>query len=693
MELEEFRRDFLNEAMAWAASDLNFRHSSFVDVAVHHLEEAGEVADFETCYYRGVGTRRRTLAVDGYAFDEADASLRVFVAEPSFSEEAPTLTQTEARTMFGKARAFLEDALDGRIQTNVDPSAPAFGMATEVIQRMPELSRVRIYLLTDGILSSRAGDWPEAEIAGVPVESHIWDISRFHRIHTSRSGRDDLVVDLNAVVPGGLPCLEAGTESDEYLAYLCVVPGRILAQIYERYGSRLLEGNVRSFLTTKGRINKGIRNTILYEADKFFAYNNGIAATASAVSLDQTDHGLRLMSATDLQIVNGGQTTASLAAAMRNDRQMLERVFVPMKLSVVSPERSSEMIPLISRYANSQNKVSDADFFSNHAYHRRLEEISRRIWAPAKPGAQHETRWFYERARGQYMNATAALSPGERRRFVEMNPREQVVTKTDLAKSENSWRQLPHIVSRGAQKNFLEFASFITDRWDSSADVFHEDYFRSIAMRVMIFRSTERLVSAQAWYSGGYRANVVAYTLAKLALLIAEAAPGRELDIRAIWRRQEVSGPLSAQLAVIAHAMHQVITDPPPGTQNVTEWSKREACWERARTSPVDLNPELDSELCAVEATRASDRAARAQQRQDSGIDAQASVIQLGTDYWLRARAWAQGRQILPPEEDFLLRLAMGLGPGLPSDRQSARLLRMKARMEAEGMAPPDQLA
>ena len=257
----------------------------------------------------------------------------------------------------------------------------------------------------------------------------------------SRSGRDELIVDFASLVRGGLPCIEAGNASDDYSAYLCVVPATTLADIYDYFGSRLLEGNVRSFLTTKGRVNKGIRNTVLNEAQMFFAYNNGIAATASAITIEETDRGLRLLTATDLQIVNGGQTTASLASARRQDKASLERVFVPMKLSVVTPERSGEMIPLISRYANSQNRVSDADFFSNHEYHRRLEKISRRLWAPAKPGAQHETHWFYERARGQYVNEMAALSPGERRRYQQLNPRDQVVTKTDLAKAENSWRQ------------------------------------------------------------------------------------------------------------------------------------------------------------------------------------------------------------------------------------------------------------
>lgn len=632
MDVDEFRQFLLNEIGAWAESDRNFTHASFVDVAIGYLEEAGEVADFETCYYRGVGSRRRALAIDGYAFDDADGSLRLFLAEPALASPTPTLTQSESKSLFGHLRAVVEDAVAGRLISDVDPSTPIFGFATDLTRKLQDVSRIRCYVLTAARLSARSRDWPEAEIAGIPVESHIWDIDRFHRLHTSRGGRDELTVDFAALVRGGLPCIEAGNASDEYSAYLCVVPGTILADIYDSYGSRLLEGNVRSFLTTKGRINKGIRNTVLHEAPMFFAYNNGIAATASSITLDDANHVSRLLTATDLQIVNGGQTTASLASARRQDKASLDGVFVPMKLSVVTPERSGEMIPLISRFANSQNRVSDADFFSNHEYHRRLEQISRRIWAPAKAGSQNETHWFYERARGQYANEMAALSPGERRRYQQLNPRDQVVTKTDLAKSENSWRQLPHVVSRGAQKNFLDFASFVSTRWDANPSMFHEDYFRAAISRILMFRATERLVSAQPWYSGGYRANVVTYAIAKLANVVARQAAGQELDFRRIWQQQVLSSSLAAQIEHIAHAMHLVITDPPPGVQNVTEWSKREACWERASAVEMELLPETAGDLCPVDEARVVERAARSQQRQDSGISAQTVVVELGHD-------------------------------------------------------------
>lgn len=151
------------------------------------------------------------------------------------------------------------------------------------------------------------------------------------------------------------------------------------------------------------------------------------------------------MAATDLQIVNGGQTTASLANALNDAaaKTNLDSVFVQMKLSEVAPERPGEIIPLIAKYANSQNRVSEADFFSNHEFHRRIEQISREVWAPAIGGSQHETHWFYERARGQFANEQAGRSKTEKARFLVQNPKTQLITKIDLAKSENLWRGIP----------------------------------------------------------------------------------------------------------------------------------------------------------------------------------------------------------------------------------------------------------
>jgi hypothetical protein len=687
MDLTEFHKDFHEQVGVWASADMNFKHSAFVEYAAHLLEEAEEVYDFQSCYYRGTGSRNRQLSIDGYSFDDADGSVRLFVAEPFENNQAEiqTLNQTQAKTLFARVQAFFEDSIGGRLGRTLEESSPAHALASTLEEQSSATTRLRLYLITDGLLSSRVMDWPEAAVGTIPVEYNIWDISRFHRVATSKTGKDELLIDFTALIPEGIPCLKASLDVEKYRAYLCIIPGIILADMYDFYGSRLLEGNVRSFLSTKGRVNKGIRNTVLNEPEMFFAYNNGIAATCSEAEIESSANGLRIIRAKDLQIVNGAQTTASLASARRRDRVGLEETMVPMKLSIVTPDISGQIIPLISRYANMQNKVSDADFFSNHEFHRRIEQISRRIWAPAKGGSQHETHWFYERARGQYQNEYAGMSPAERKRFLIMNPREQVITKTDLAKFENVWDQLPHVVSLGAQKNFLTFAASITKEWEKDNSQFSEEYFRRIVARAILFHRTEKLVSSQPWYQGGYRAQIVAHTISKLSHLVQAKGKGRKFDYRSIWQRQALSPALEEQIQLTASQIFEILIAPPTGFQNVTEWSKKEPCWRQIEATSVELLPAFLAELVDPEEDRAMRRDGHSQQVIDSGIEAQLEVVNLGGEYWGKLRSWGRAQRLLSPEEERLTMVAASIPNKLPTDWQSSRLIQIRERLELEG--------
>jgi hypothetical protein len=532
-------------------------------------------------------------------------------------------------------------------------------------------------------------DWPEGEVGGIPTESHIWDINRFHQVYESKSGRDDLEVDFTTVVDGGLPCLSASVPSEEYRAYLCVIPGNVLADIYDQFGSRLLEGNVRSFLGTRGRINKAIRKTVATEPTMFFAYNNGIAATAAAASVVAGTDGLRLTHVTDLQIVNGGQTTATLAAALKDKDEGLRQSFVQMKLSVLPPETSGKYIPLIARYANSQNRVSDADFFSNHEFHRRIEQIALRLRAPAVGGAQFGTHWFYERARGQYGNAQADLSPAQRKQFQLQNPKKQLITKTDLAKYENAWRFLPHVVSQGAQKNFTAFSTYASAEWEKDQEQFNEEYYRRVVVKAMLFRRTEELVGKQTWYEGGYRANIVAYTIAKFAQLLQFEGIGKLLDFKTLWNRQDVTPAIDRQLMLIAEHMFRVIVAPQGGFQNVTEWCKKELCWQRARDTQIPFVKDLAPELVARDEEQIVKKDAAAAQVIVSGIQAQTNVVELGAAYWRTLQTWGRQRQLVSPDDDSILGIATAMPKKIPTEKQCTRLLQIKARLEEEGHPAP----
>lgn len=684
MNLEEFAKDFYEDVRTYALTDGNFSRSAFVDCCASRLEEAGILSDFTPCYYKGAGEKKRALEIDGYSFDELDDSVSVIIADyRKFSSEA-SITRTEANGLFARIKNFIAESLSGRLKDAIEDSHPAHGLALELLQRKTSIVRFKLYIVTDAAMSERIKELPEESIAGIPCDFHIWDISRFHRAAASPVGDGDLEIDFS-VFGGGVPCLNASVRADDYQAYLCVLPANVLADAYDRYGSRLLEGNVRAFLSNKVKVNKSIRQTILTRPAMFFAYNNGIACTASAVEIEASGGQLLLKKAVGLQIVNGGQSTASLSMARRLDKADLAGIFVQMKLSVVPPENSIDIVPAISRCANSQNKVSDADFFSNHEFHRRMEGFSRRIWAPAKSGAQIETHWFYERARGQYLNEQSKLSKREKDRFLLQNPRNQLVTKTDLAKVENAWRQLPHEVSLGAQKNFLIFSRFAEPEWVRDSDQFNERYFRDAIARVILFKRTEEIVSEEPWYEGGYRANIVAYAIARLSLLISTEFRDMSLDFGKIWARQGLTEVLEAQVRLVSKAVAEVIISPESGFSNVTEWAKKQLCWQRAMKVTIPIVEGFEKEL-TLKLYEASERkSSREEQKVLSGIERQALVFEVGGEFWARLKSWGQPRMLFTPDEISILNVGAAIPAKLPTEKQSWRLIELKQRAEAEG--------
>jgi hypothetical protein len=681
MNLVEYRSEFLEDIQAHASVDSNFTHSVFVEMCAESLSDAEELSDFEACYYRGTGSHNRSLAVDGYAQDNVDGSLRLVVADFNGDTELQTLNQTQAKVTFSKLLAFCEDAFSGRLQDSLDESTPAHSLALLLYQQRKQIVRLRLYLVTDAALSARVRDWPEGTAGGIPTEFHIWDINRFHQVYESKSGRDELTVDFTEVVPGGLPCLAASVEADNYRAYLCVIPGAVLADIYQQFGSRLLEGNVRSFLGSRGRINKMIRKTVSAEPAMFFAYNNGIAATATDAVID-SENGLHITNVTDLQIVNGGQTTATLANALAEKDQGLSQTFVQMKLSVIPSEKSGQYIPLIARYANSQNKVSDADFFSNHEFHQHMEQISNVLRAPAIGGAQFGTHWRYERARGTYLNEQAKLTPAQRNLFKLQNPKKQLITKVDLAKYENAWRFMPNIVSQGAQKNFMAFSNYVQAEWLENPAQFNEEYYKRVIVKAMLFRRTEDLVSEQSWYQNGYRANIVAYTIAKFSHLIQFEGTGDLFDFKTCWIRQALSSATENQLTLIAGEVFNILVAPEAGFQNVTEWAKKGLCWTRIQALRIPLLPVLAKELVGRDEDKEIKAQAVADEVIKSGIEIQTAVINLGGNYWKKLQTWARQRGLLSPDEDSIVSVASAIPRRIPTDKQSKRLMEIKKKLE-----------
>jgi hypothetical protein len=390
----------------------------------------------------------------------------------------------------------------------------------------------------------------------------------------------------------------------------------------------------------------------------------------------------------NLQIVNGGQTTASIFNVMKRDKsENLDKVSVQMKLSVVRSDLVNEIVPKISLYANSQNKVSDADFFSNHPFHRRIENFSRNVWAPAAEGSQQMTHWFYERARGQYANASAYMTPSKKKEFEVQNPRKQLMQKTDIAKVLVTIMCMPHVVSQGAQKNFKFFAENVTGHWGEEGAAFGEDWFKGIIGATIAFRSLERLVGGAEWYAQGYRANTVTYSIA----LLTHALKNRKQDIDyiKIWNRQATSNSLNQVLLSIAKQVQGRIISSAEAYRvaNVTEWCKREKCWEDLLQSvAVRFDSDLDKDLIDSDEKEGAKRSARKEQRVLNDIEAQTYVVGRGAPYWSKLHKWAsEGLVMTPSEMDFLGVAASMTSRKIPSGPQSQKIVAAEKKAFSEG--------
>ena len=571
--VEDTFEEFRQEVLASAAANKDFEKIEFLNAFGRELEECDEIEELQTC----ISPNIRGVQVDGFGFN-SDEGLDLFIADFNQRPVLETLTRTEVTTFVKRLTSFFSRSLAGELHRSLEETSEVYAVSRAIHQRGGKFGRVRLYVLSERQLSDRfeSIDLSMHEDA-TPVALHIWDMSRLHRLRTSRNQKEAIEIDFGTFATGPIPCLSAHLESDVYKSYLLALPGSVLADLYARYGARLLEQNVRAFLQATNKANRGIRDTILEDPGMFFAYNNGITATASAVDVEADGDTTRVRAIRDLQIVNGGQTTASLFHARRKDKADLSKVFVQMKLTVIDESRFEEVVPRISQYANTQNTVNAADFFANHPFHIRMESFSRRLWAPAPPGQQTETRWYYERVRGQYAEEQTRLDARGKRVFLQQNPKNQLLRKTDLAKYDNIWDDEPVRVNLGAQKNFARYAVRIGEEWKKDADRFDERYFKQAVARAIIFKSSERIVSAQTWYEGGYRANIVNYANALLSHAL--GAEDLQLDVEALWQAQRIPDSLSSVIANLAEVVNDELTSSSRGLSNVSEWAKKTDCW------------------------------------------------------------------------------------------------------------------
>lgn len=720
MNVEEYQLLVHEDIELASKASSNSQKEEFLLYAIGLLANGEEFDDFIECSYEGTTRRNGNMRIDGYSINEADGSCSLFISEYFGKNNENSVKTEEINNSFKKLRLFVEEASRRELYEEITDIPQAAEFARDLFYQSSSITKFRFYLLTDAFNRQRTKTIQDDKIGDKKVELNVWDITRLYDLVCSSSQKESIEINIPDFGIKGIPCVKAvdyhdvvadidivpefdGEEKSSqkpqnivtYSSYLAVVPGKILSDLYLEYGAKLLEGNVRSFLSVRGKVNKSIQTTIKNYPEMFFAYNNGLSATASELQTDITSEGMVISKIKDLQIVNGGQTIATIAhsvlKAKKNDKIDLSNLYVPMKVSVLEQSMSEKIIPKIAEYSNSQNKVDASDFFSNHPFHIRIQDYSRKIAIPSTGGNQFQQYWFYERTRGQYNQGKMKFGArsSQLKQYSERFPEENKITMLELAIYMELYDCAPHIVSGGKQKTLKVFSEKIKTEWQNSDVIFNTLYYKRMVSIAILYRKTDEIVKNTEWYKvkRSYKANIIAYSLGIIFNFIKEKHADCELDFNRIWNTQDIYEELEDQLIILTKEVYDFITGP-RDTENVTEWCKKESCWTRAKARDWTFNDPFIKTLISKQETIQEEKNEIATRKVANEVDSLKEVMARGKAYWENVLRWGATKQLLSEKESSILKIIINMNytGRIPTDKQLKVVLHARERLIQNGM-------
>lgn len=706
MTIEEYREEFLAQLRNNAQVEGNLNQHQFIKEAVDLLEKNEELMN-PIIFHCNMKSRNRNLGFHAYAYGEADSSIQLLITDFVDSNDAGTLTNEDIRILYNKMQYFIQDAADGLIaKAASDESDQIIDIANEFRHKIgtmekTEITAFRFFIVTNKTLSTRVKSLVQEPLLGRPSILQVWTLERFYdNFRSSQSER--IVIDCKEWGVDGIQCLKANiTQSNQFDSYMGIVPGLMLAKLFKRYQGPLLEGNIRCFLSAKGKVNKAIRTTIIGDSpERFFTYNNGIAVVANSVTLSPDGHYITAFDG--FQIVNGGQTTVSLCNALiKGDAPEgnLEKIFVPMKLTVLnfalddiedpdllqkSKDDYNDLVQQIARSSNWQNPTKEADFFSNDPFHRDVERLSLLIenQTPPKPGQVNGTFWFYERSAHRHEQATFNMTPTKRKQWLELHPKNQVITKEKLGIYFNTLALRPDSVCKGPVNNWDLFSANIVELKKKNPAAINSYFFRKLVCVRILFEKTDRMINAADWYPvGGYKAMYVPYTIAKI---IASLPKEKEIDWKRIWRSQDIYPSLAHQIEIVAPQTMKFLQKVSKGGNERTLAIKEET-WKEYRDQALTLTEEFRDDLVDSDFEKEEARSQERKTRFNLATDMWAKYMTLGADYLERIHRDMERQRLLSAAERECIRIsALSVRKGTLNDRQVKRLNQVFIRLDKE---------
>lgn len=706
MTIEEYREEFLSQLRNNAQIEGNLNQHQFIEEAVDLLERNEEFMN-PIIFHCNMKSRNRNLGFHAYAYGEADSTIQLLITDFVDSPEAGTLTNEDIRILYNRMQYFIVDAAEGYItKAASDESDQIIDIANEFQQKIgknietTEITAFRFYIVTNKMLSSRVKSLEQEPILGRPSVLQVWTLERFYdNFRSSQSER--IMINCKDWDIDGIQCLKADiSQSNQFESYLGIVPGLLLAKLFKKYQGPLLEGNIRCFLSAKGKVNKAIRSTIIGNTpERFFTYNNGIAVVANSVTLSSDGHYITAFDG--FQIVNGGQTTVSLCNAyIKGDAPEgnLKNIYVPMKLTVLNfnlddedadtlqknKDEYNELVQQIARSSNWQNPTKEADFFSNDPFHRDIERLSLLIenQTPPKPGQVNGTFWFYERSAHRHEQQTFNMTTAKRKQWLELHPKNQVITKEKLGLYYNTLELLPHSVCKGPVNNWDLFSSKIIELKNNNPAAINSYFFRKLVAVKIIYDKTDKIINKADWYPvGGYKAMYVPYTISKI---IASLPKGKEIDWKRIWRTQDIYPTLAHQLEIVAKRTMDFLQDVSKHGNERT-YAIKEETWKKYLAVPLTLTDEFIADAADSSFEKEEAKTQERQTRFNIATDMWAKFMTLGADYINQVYKDMERLNLLSMQDRECVRIcAISVSKGNLTDRQVKNLTKIFEKLDKE---------
>jgi hypothetical protein len=628
----------------------------FTRYAIDLLKANGEVDNVIVAYDEETNPGRKSHKVNAFSISDDYTSVSLFVTIYKAQKTIQSLSEKEVSDAIKLVSNFYIKAAQEDYVNRLTDSAEIVGCA-QVLGKDDEFKdnaqQIKIYILTNGIFSGKLKT--DKGLGGLQLTCKMIDLERLCEMSEEQS--QPIFVDFESL-GYKVPCITGAEDNDLYQAYIAIVPGACLADLYETYKVRLMENNVRQFLQFTGKINKGIKETIEKEPEMFLAYNNGIAATASDIELDRT--GKFIKSVKGLQIVNGGQTTASLYHVKDTNKDVdLSRILVQVKFSIVrNEERYNEIVANISRCANTQNKVSESDFSANREELIRLETWSRSIMTEPSSTRPTSTFWYFERAKGQYKNfrLKEGFTKQAESQFDMKYPKEQVFTKYDLAKYENCYGEThfmvkingidcddyigPHTVCLGNEKNYAVFLKHNMPKLSEIDNI----YFEDLIAKAILFKEADKRYGTKQHGEpiGEIKKSVVPYAIA----LLHHITDG-QIDLYKIWMRQEVSTELSNFLYELMKQINKFILSY-EGVARYEELAKKKSLWEDVKSHTWSYNLK-DIKRDLIDPNNPPKRVSKSKEEQERILAEECRIMisNVPVEIWERIALWGKESECL----------------------------------------------